>query len=131
MNAANESLDLAQKTSVLRPRLTRTKTVATVGPASSSLETLKQLIVEGVDVFRLNMAHGTRDEHQAIIDKILIACNETNLAVGILVDLAGPKIRLGKLHSEPLTLEPNSQVTFVRGSEAKRSQTKRRVDMHL
>ena len=85
------------------------------------MEVLKRLIVEGVDVFRLNMAHGTREEHQTLVQRIRQASHEMNLAVGILVDLAGPKIRTGKLFQEPLTLEPNATVTFVRGQEAKQA----------
>lgn len=98
-------------------RLNRTKTVATVGPASSSPEMLTQLIHAGVDVFRLNMAHGCREDHQKIVDRIRAAGRVTNLPVGILVDLAGPKIRLGQLHTEPLNLDTGETVTFVQGRE--------------
>ncbi len=105
-------------TASLRPQLTRTKTIATIGPASSSPPILRQLIREGVDVFRLNMAHGTLQDHQQVIDDIRKACTETKMAVGILVDLAGPKIRLGQLHSEPLQLDIGSHVDFVKGDDA-------------
>ena len=103
----------------LRPHLTRTKTIATVGPATDSLAQLKQLILEGVDVFRLNMAHGTREDHQQAVDNIREASHELGMAAGILVDLAGPKIRLGRLHSEPLVLQNGSEVEFVKGSETR------------
>ena len=104
-----------QETSMKRRQLseaTRTKTVATIGPASSSPERLKQLIETGVDVFRLNMAHGSRPDHEAAIQKIRAAGDELQMPVGILVDLAGPKIRLGKLADDPLKLKKGKTVRF-------------------
>ncbi|MGI9517393.1 MAG: pyruvate kinase, partial [Pirellulaceae bacterium] len=95
MTAKQESLAASPFTQAMRPHITRTKTVATVGPASNSLEMLKQLLVAGVDVFRINMAHGTREDHQQVLERIRLACLETRLAAGIMIDLAGPKIRLG------------------------------------
>ncbi len=100
-----------------RPRLNLTKTIATIGPASRSLEILKQLAEAGTDVFRLNMAHGDRKDHQMAVENIRRACQETRYPAGILVDLAGPKIRLGQLHTDPLVLEPGGHVFFVRGHE--------------
>lgn len=96
----------------------RTKTIATVGPASSTREMLVELINAGVNIFRLNMAHGTRPHHEAAIDNIRWASEETGLPVGILVDLAGPKIRLGQLSSDPVKLKKGKTVTFVRGTES-------------
>ncbi len=110
--------DSAALNDPMRPRLTRTKTVATFGPACTNGQTLRRLMKEGVDVFRLNMAHGTQQDHQAAIEKIRAACRDTGLAVGILIDLAGPKIRLGQLHTEPLNLEAGAEVKFVRGEVA-------------
>ena len=120
MSKPNKEFAISTLTRTLRPHLTRTKTIATVGPASNTLETLKNLILEGVDVFRLNMAHGTREDHQAAVEKIRQACMETGVAAGILVDLAGPKIRLGQLHSEPTKLVGGTEVSFVRGTESSR-----------
>ncbi len=119
MNSAAElvlttEVELNQKSFLQK---TRTKTVATVGPASSSREKLTQLISAGVDVFRLNMAHGGRPDHEAAIGNIRWASEQTQSPVGILVDLAGPKIRLGELGSNPLNLETGKQVTFIRGTE--------------
>ena len=78
----------------------RTKIVATVGPASADFEVLMELVTRGVDVFRLNMAHGDRAEHQLAIENIRRASQTSGRPVGILVDLAGPKIRLGDLPAE-------------------------------
>src|SRR5690625_730019 len=73
-----------------------TKIVATVGPASESREMLKRLFVAGVDVFRLNMSHGTHEEvaeRHALIREIEM---ELDRPIGILVDLQGPKLRVGR-----------------------------------
>ena len=97
----------------------RTKTVATVGPASGSPEKLKELLRAGADVFRINMAHGSRESHEQSVNDIRQASEESGLPAGILVDLAGPKIRLGQLTQNPLILENNQTVRLVRGLEAK------------
>lgn len=103
------------------PRLkdSRTKTVATVGPASSHQEVLEQLIFAGVDVFRINMAHGSRESHDAAVDNIRAASDACGLPAGILVDLAGPKIRLGQLTQNPLVIHNDQTIRIVRGLEAK------------
>lgn len=98
--------------------LARTKTVATVGPACLNQETLVDLIHDGVDVFRINMAHGTREAHQGCLDLIRKAAEESNSPVATLVDLSGPKIRLGQLFEDPLRCAPGDELTFVRGEEA-------------
>ncbi|MEM9412320.1 MAG: pyruvate kinase [Planctomycetota bacterium] len=100
--------------------ISRTKTVATVGPASASVEMLGQLLNHGVDVFRLNMAHGSRQDHETAIKNIRTANQQTGRPSGILVDLAGPKIRLGQLHAEPLTIENGQTVFFDRGNSTPR-----------
>ncbi|MFN9877309.1 MAG: pyruvate kinase [Planctomycetota bacterium] len=97
--------------------LPRTKLVATVGPASREPETLRKLITAGVDVFRLNMAHADLTVHQESVDRIRAASAACDRTVGILVDLAGPKIRLGQLHTDPLELHAGDHVDFVRGDQ--------------
>jgi len=99
--------------------LTRTKVVATVGPASQDVELLTELIQSGVDLFRLNMAHGDETSNGVYIQKIRVAEQRTGLPVAILVDLAGPKIRLGQLHTDPFHFERGSQAEFVRGHESR------------
>lgn len=96
----------------------RTKTVATVGPACSSPEMLEKLLVAGVDVFRVNMAHGNRDAHDEVISNIRAVSTRTGLPAGILIDLAGPKIRLGQLTQNPLVLNNGDKIRFVRGTES-------------
>ena len=86
-----------------------TKIVATVGPASNTKEKLLELIVAGVDVFRLNFSHGTHEQHQKVIDFIRELNREFNYNVSILQDLQGPKIRIGEVE--------NGGVEIVEGDE--------------
>lgn len=94
----------------------RTKIVATVGPACRSPEMLRELIGAGVDVFRLNMAHGNREEHGATLREIRAAEIDGLRPLGVLVDLAGPKIRLGELSVDPTNCGRNSEFRFVRAA---------------
>lgn len=80
---------------------------------------LTQLMIAGADVFRINMAHGSRESHTQIVENIRTASTQSGLPAGILVDLAGPKIRLGQLTQNPLVLNNNDEVRFVRGTESK------------
>jgi pyruvate kinase len=73
-----------------------TKIVATVGPASRSPEQLAALMTAGVDVFRLNMAHGEIAQHEEVLKTIRRLSDERKHPTAVLVDLAGPKIRLGR-----------------------------------
>ncbi len=96
-------------------RPSQTKIVATVGPACEKRDRLVELVRAGVDVFRINTAHGTREEHQRRVDDIGEAGREAGHVVAILVDLAGPKIRLGELPHEAFECVPGAAVRFVRG----------------
>lgn len=89
--------------------------VATVGPASREPEHLRELLDAGVDVLRLNMAHGCPAEHEVTVDDIRRLSAEIGRPVGILVDLAGPKIRLGQLADDPLRCEEGAEFRIVRG----------------
>jgi pyruvate kinase len=76
---------------------TKTKIIATIGPASNNKETLKKMIQAGVNVVRLNFSHGTYEQHGDVIKMIRSLSRELNQPVGILLDLQGPKVRTGKL----------------------------------
>jgi len=95
----------------------QTKIVATIGPASDGEEKLAELIRAGVDVFRINAAHGNRSEHE----RRLAACRAASEAVGwpvaVLVDLAGPKMRLGELAGGQLDFAAGDRLRFVRGDQ--------------
>ncbi len=77
----------------------KTKIIATVGPACSSREKLLELVVAGVDVFRLNFSHGAHEEHLQVIHAIRSINSEFNASVGILLDLQGPKIRIDMMEN--------------------------------
>ena len=96
----------------------RTKIVATVGPACRSPEKLAELIRAGVDVFRINMAHGSPDQHAVTVNDIRRVSREIGRTIGILVDLAGPKIRLGELFADPVQCELGQEFRFVRGDRS-------------
>ena len=99
-------------------RRARTKIVATVGPACRSARQLCQLIGAGVSVFRLNTAHGNESERTQFLADIRTAAAVVGAPVGILVDLAGPKIRLGNLHHDPTQCNAAEIFRFVRGEKA-------------
>ena len=90
-----------------------TKIVATIGPASSSAENLLKLVVAGVDVFRLNFSHGTHEDHLKVIKRIVAINEEHDIAIGILGDLQGPKIRVGKIKDGKMELIQGDILTFV------------------
>jgi len=100
-----------------RQRPSHTKIVATVGPACDSPERLEELIVTGVDVFRLNTAHGDRQTHQQRLERIREASRRVGQPVAVLVDLAGPKIRLGELPDGQLACIQGQRLRFIRGRE--------------
>ena len=82
----------------------RTKIVATIGPATESPEVLRQLIAAGATTFRLNFSHGDHSDHADRIATIRQVAHEMGVHIGILQDLQGPKIRLGRFQSGPITL---------------------------
>lgn len=94
--------------------LVKTRIVATVGPACENEDTLRELIVAGVDVFRLNFAHGQHEWLEQILVRIRSLSDELMTPVGVLGDLSGPKIRLGKLEGDSLDCREGMTVRFVR-----------------
>jgi len=78
----------------------KTKIVATIGPATQEEEILKRIIEAGVDVCRLNFSHGTHEGHLTVIDRIRKINKELGTHVSILMDLQGPKLRIGKVDGE-------------------------------
>lgn len=91
----------------------KTKIVATVGPASSSKETLKKMILAGVNVFRLNFSHGEYHEHLKIIKNIKELNKELNTHIAMLADLQGPKIRIGQVKNNGINLKKNQEIIFT------------------
>ncbi len=90
-----------------------TKIIATVGPASSDYEKLVQLVEAGVDVFRLNFSHGTHEDHQKVIDRVVYMNEKYNVQIGLLADLQGPKIRIGDMENETVQVTKGDMITFT------------------
>ncbi|TNE52017.1 MAG: pyruvate kinase [Bacteroidetes bacterium] len=90
-----------------------TKIVATVGPACNSYEKLLELVRAGVDVFRLNFSHGSHADHLQVIQHIQAINEEYNTFIGILADLQGPKLRVGKIQDNALPLQAGDVITLV------------------
>jgi len=105
----------------------RAKIVCTLGPAVESIEKITELIDAGMNMARLNLSHGSHDEHQKRLDLVRSAAKKANKAVAILVDLQGPKIRLGRFSSGPHELSRGDTFTIttddVAGTKEKVSTT--------
>lgn len=95
-----------------------TKIVATVGPACNTYDKLLELVKAGVDVFRLNFSHGNHVGHLEVIGHIQAINEEYNTHIGILADLQGPKLRVGKIKDNALTLAPGDIITIVNDENA-------------
>ena len=91
----------------------RAKIVCTLGPATSSEEQLRALVAAGMDVARLNLSHGTYADHEAVYTLIRKASDESKRGVAVLVDLQGPKIRVGTFASGPVRLENGAEFTIT------------------
>src|SRR5262245_35922415 len=83
-----------------------TKIVATLGPSSSDSATLERMFLAGVDIVRLNFSHGTAADHERRAEMVREACRKTGRTVGIMGDLQGPKIRIGKFKDGKVVLSP-------------------------
>jgi pyruvate kinase len=93
--------------------MAKTKIVATLGPSSDSLDAVRQLIRGGVNVIRLNMSHGTHQEHRDRIQRVRQAAKEQDAQTAILIDLQGPKIRLGTFENGRCVLEKGGQFVLT------------------
>ncbi|MEP9375258.1 pyruvate kinase [Aquabacter sp. CN5-332] len=89
-----------------------TKIVATVGPASNSPEMLRALFLAGVDVFRLNFSHGTQENHGEVLARIRALEAEMGRPIGVIADLQGPKLRLGRFVENAITFAPGKVLRF-------------------
>jgi len=91
-----------------------TKIIATLGPATNSVEKITKLIEAGAWVFRINFSHGSFDDFDELIDNIRKAEKKTKTFVAILGDLSGPKIRVGKVIAKGVLLEKGQVIRFVK-----------------
>ena len=104
-----------------------TKIVATLGPASSDLATLERLVQSGVDVVRLNFSHGTAEDHIKRANQIRDAAQLAGRPVGILADMQGPKIRVGKFVDGKITLQRDAE--FILDAKLAEPGTAQRVGL--
>lgn len=93
----------------------RTKIVCTIGPSSSEVKILKKMISEGMSVARLNLSHGTIDEHKKYVSNAREAAHELSVPIGILIDIPGPKYRVGKIPGGSIDLKKGQKIII--GSE--------------
>ena len=82
-----------------------TKIVATLGPASSTEERLAELVAAGIDVVRINFSHGTPEDHKLRVDMLRAVAHRAGRTVGVMADLQGPKIRIGKFAAGPVSIK--------------------------
>lgn len=97
----------------MKPLLHRTKIVATIGPASSSPEVIRQMILAGMNVARLNFSHGSYEDHARVVTLLRSISKELDIPVTLLQDLQGPKIRVGQLPDGAMTLTEGETLTLV------------------
>lgn len=91
----------------------RAKIVATLGPATSSYEQIRAVLEAGVDVARMNLSHGSYDVHNEVYANVRRAADDTGKSVAVLVDLQGPKIRLGRFANGPHELAEGDILTIT------------------
>jgi len=91
----------------------KTKIIATIGPSSSDKEVLRQMILEGLNVCRLNFSHGSYEQHLEVIQTIRALNQEMEMHTAILVDLQGPKIRIGEVENNEILLEKGAHISVI------------------
>jgi len=91
----------------------RTKIVATVGPASQSRDVLREMILAGLNVVRLNFSHGDHDDHAIVIKHVRELSLELDTPVAILGDLRGPRIRVGEIEGDTINLAPQQKLVLT------------------
>ena len=94
-----------------------TKIVATLGPASSSEDMIRKLALAGVNIFRLNFSHGTHEEHISNAKNIRKIEKEIGKTLGIMMDLQGPKIRIGAFEDGSVSLKPGAKFILDRSEK--------------
>jgi pyruvate kinase len=101
--------------------IAKTKILATLGPATQGVEEIRQLILAGIDGVRLNLSHGSYDFFEDIFNSIHTACLEENSPLAVLVDVQGPKIRIGELEQSYINLISGSSIEItiddIKGNE--------------
>ena len=94
-----------------------TKIVATIGPASREPEVLRRMVEAGMDVARLNFAHGTPEQHAETAERVRAAASAAGREVAVLQDVPGPKLRIGPVPGDVMQLGGGSEVVLVPGED--------------
>ena len=98
----------------IAPLRRRAKIVCTIGPASDTEEMMRELMLRGMNVARLNFSHGSHEDHARVIRRLRKVARELGRTIGILQDLQGPKIRTGRLKDRlPITLQTGQTITIT------------------
>ncbi len=100
----------------INPPPHKTKIVCTIGPSSNSRAVISRLIKAGMNVARLNLSHGSVEEHIAALTLLRAEASRQNKTISIMVDLPGPKMRVGVIKNAPVVLKKNDTVTLVTGA---------------
>ncbi len=95
----------------------KTKIIATLGPSCEQKETIKPMIDNGVDIFRLNFSHGTLDAHAQLLENLNAVRAEHRHTTAVMGDLCGPKIRIGRIHPDGEVLETGEEVCIIHSKE--------------
>ena len=104
-------IPLEKEEAALRWR--RTKIIATLGPASDNPEMIEKLIITGANAFRINMSHGEHDAHRRAVKQVRAAAQRQHKHIAIIMDLCGPKIRVGKFSQGKIELKDRDMVTVT------------------
>ena len=98
----------------------RTKIIATIGPASSDKETLRKMFIHGVDVCRMNFSHGNYEVHAKVMKIIRELNKEMGIDVALLADLQGPKLRIGEVENNKISAHKQATGKYVKRAWVKR-----------
>jgi len=101
--------------------LKKTKIVATIGPASSSPQILGELMLAGVNAYRLNLSHGTHEQHGEVVKTARALSEKHKRPIAVIGDLQGPKIRVGTLPADGLPFVRDNLVRFQFGADYDRT----------
>ena len=91
----------------------KTKIIATLGPSSDSLSTIKKMILAGMDVVRLNLSHNTYEYHEKLIENVRAAGKALDRPITIILDLQGPKLRVGEIVNQEISVKKNDEIVLV------------------
>jgi len=111
----HRSAEKSSQSKIKNPHLhwRRTKIIATLGPASQKVATIEELLQLDVNAFRLNMSHGDHDSHRQLVSRIRRAAKRLEKNVAIIMDLCGPKIRVGKFENDAIELPDSSNAVIT------------------